>query len=105
MDNAQATSYLSHFIGKTLRIYTTDSRIFAGQMKCTDKDRNVILALTHEYRQPSEVAVRKAIQDSGNPAAQVPLSSRYVGLVVVPGQYILRIELEESQFARDTFVP
>ncbi|OCL11919.1 hypothetical protein AOQ84DRAFT_286245 [Glonium stellatum] len=105
MDNQEATSYLTQFVGKTLRIYSTDGRIFVGQMKCTDRDRNVILALTHEYRHPSEAAIKKAIQESGNPATQVPLTSRYVGLVVVPGQYITRIEYEEGQFNRDGVVP
>jgi small nuclear ribonucleoprotein (snRNP)-like protein len=37
MDNHAATSYLAQYIGKTLRIYTNDNRIFTGQVKCTDR--------------------------------------------------------------------
>jgi hypothetical protein len=37
MDNASATSWLSQFIGKNLRIHASDGRVFGGQMKCTDK--------------------------------------------------------------------
>jgi hypothetical protein len=37
MDNEQATFWLSQFIGKNLRIYASDGRVFGGQMKCTDK--------------------------------------------------------------------
>lgn len=37
MDNTEASVYLSQFIGKNLRIHTTDDRVFGGQMKCTDK--------------------------------------------------------------------
>lgn len=39
MDNQEATSYLSQFIGQPLRIHTSDGRVFGGQMKCTDKVR------------------------------------------------------------------
>ena len=116
MDTVQATSWLSQFIGKTLRIHASDGRVFGGQMKCTDKvsvhwyvgycvlyantnlikDRNVILALAHEYRAPSAETIRKAVVDSGNSSASVAWSSRYVGLIVVPGHHIKKIEFEES---------
>jgi hypothetical protein len=35
--NAEATEYLTHLLNKTLRIHTSDSRIFVGTMKCTDR--------------------------------------------------------------------
>jgi hypothetical protein len=35
--NVEATEYLTHLINKTLRIHTSDSRIFVGTMKCTDR--------------------------------------------------------------------
>ncbi|KAF2826809.1 hypothetical protein CC86DRAFT_291231 [Ophiobolus disseminans] len=96
MHNDEATFWLSQFIGKNLRVHASDGRIFGGQMKCTDKDRNIILALAHEYRAPAAEIIRKAIEESGNPSASVPWNSRYVGLVVVPGQHITKIEFEES---------
>jgi hypothetical protein len=37
MENAEASHYLSQFIGKPLRIHVSDGRVFGGQMKCTDK--------------------------------------------------------------------
>jgi len=37
MDNSEATSYLTSLLNKTLRVHTADTRIFVGQMKCTDK--------------------------------------------------------------------
>jgi N-alpha-acetyltransferase 38, NatC auxiliary subunit len=39
MEIEEATAYLKQFIGKTLRISTTDGRMFAGTMRCTDKVR------------------------------------------------------------------
>ena len=83
-------------------------------MKCTDKvgydvckrlycvdvvqNRNIILALAHEYRAPSAETIRKVVEESGNPSASVAWNSRYVGLIVVPGQHITKIEFEETTF-------
>ncbi|KAL1593002.1 hypothetical protein SLS59_009472 [Nothophoma quercina] len=98
MDNEQATFWLSQFIGKNLRIHASDGRVFGGQMKCTDKDRNIILSLAYEYRAPSAEVIRRAVEESGNPSASVTWNSRYVGLIVVPGQHVKKIEFEESTF-------
>jgi small nuclear ribonucleoprotein (snRNP)-like protein len=94
-----ATTYLSTFLNRTLHLHTTDGRMFAGQMKCTDPERNIILSMTHEYRQPSTQDIQLAAQrheragKSGN--VKVDMKKRFVGLVVVPGRYITRIEVEE----------
>ncbi|KAF2125377.1 hypothetical protein P153DRAFT_378840 [Dothidotthia symphoricarpi CBS 119687] len=96
MNNDEAVFWLEQFIGKNLRVHASDGRVFGGQMKCTDKDRNIILSLAYEYRAPSTESIRKAIEESGNPSATVSWNSRYVGLIVVPGQHITKIELEES---------
>ena len=94
-----ATTYLSTFLNRTLHLHTTDGRMFAGQMKCTDPERNIILSMTHEYRRPSTQDIQLAAQrhekagKSGN--VKVDMKKRFVGLVVVPGRYITRIEVEE----------
>ncbi|KAH7134963.1 hypothetical protein B0J11DRAFT_517250 [Dendryphion nanum] len=104
MDKAAATSYLAQFIGKQLRIHTTDARIFGGQMKCTDKDLNIILALTYEYRAPPSSVIKETVESSGKSSANVTWSSRYVGLVVVPGKYVTKIEFEESRMVKSSVV-
>jgi hypothetical protein len=43
--------------------------------------------------------VRRAIEASGNPSAPVNWNSRYVGLVVIPGEHVRKVEFEESAFA------
>ncbi|KAG9551488.1 hypothetical protein KCU77_g8532, partial [Aureobasidium melanogenum] len=97
--NTEATEYLTALLNKTLRIHTTDSRIFVGTMKCTDQERNIILSLTHEYRQPPSSVVEDAAYqmqlkgDTGN--VKVDMVKRFVGLVVVPGRYITKIEVED----------
>ncbi|PYI15184.1 LSM domain protein [Aspergillus japonicus CBS 114.51] len=107
MDENTAVQYLDSLIGRTLRVHATDTRIFVGTFKCTDAARNIILANTHEYRYPSPSAVRDAATDANELAAEsagtaqninikVSMTSRFIGLVVVPGQHITKIELEET---------
>jgi N-alpha-acetyltransferase 38, NatC auxiliary subunit len=67
------------------------------------QDRNVILANTFEYRLPSQTAVQAAAaaetassSDAGK--FKMDMTSRFIGLVVVPGQHITKIEVEENPF-------
>ncbi|KAI1399193.1 Sm-like ribonucleoprotein [Hypoxylon fuscum] len=94
----EAEAFLTSLLNKNLRVYTTDGRLFHGTFKCTDTDRNVVLSLTYEYRRPSKLQLAEAaaeIEDSrlGTVTAEMP--SRYLGLVVVPGAHIVKIEVEE----------
>ena len=94
----EAETYLTSLLNKTLHIHITDGRMFVGQMKCTDNERNIILAVTHEYRQPSQAAIKLAAQrheeSGGSGSVKVDMKKRFVGLVVVPGWCIEKIELE-----------
>ncbi|OAX82211.1 hypothetical protein ACJ72_03432 [Emergomyces africanus] len=109
MENFQAVEYLESLLGKTLRIHTTDTRLFVGVFKCTDNDRNIILSTTHEYRYPTCVPLPASLHGTENDPVDLAreddtastgivkanMTSRYIGLVVVPGQYITKIELDE----------
>ncbi|KAL1966629.1 hypothetical protein VTN77DRAFT_4040 [Rasamsonia byssochlamydoides] len=99
MDNSKEVQYLQSLLGRTLRVHTTDTRMFVGTFKCTDTDRNIILAGTYEYRFPSPSAVKAAAETTSTDTGKikVDMTSRLIGLVVVPGQHITRIELEENQ--------
>ena len=37
MKNGKAVEYLGSILGKRLRLHTTDTRVFVGEFKCTDK--------------------------------------------------------------------
>lgn len=95
---AQASAYLTSLLNKTLHIHISDGRMFAGQLKCTDNERNIILAMTQEYRQPSRKDIERAAAEheasgkGGN--VKVDMKKRFVGLVVVPGKYVEKIERE-----------
>ncbi|KAL6229926.1 hypothetical protein BDW75DRAFT_234816 [Aspergillus navahoensis] len=106
MDESKAVQYLESLIGRTLRVRATDTRVFVGVFKCTDAARNIILANTHEYRYPTTAAVRDATLNMTfeNPEEsqklKLNMTSRFIGLVVVPGQHITNIELEETPQSR-----
>ncbi|OKL64601.1 hypothetical protein UA08_00110 [Talaromyces atroroseus] len=101
MNNSVHVSFLQSLLGRNLRIHTTDTRMFVGIFKCTDMDRNVILANTFEYRLPSQSALQAAAESASPSDAgkfKMDMTSRFIGVVVVPGQHITKIEVEENPF-------
>jgi small nuclear ribonucleoprotein (snRNP)-like protein len=126
MEKSQAEDYLRSLLNKTLRITTSDTRMFLGQFKCTDsvgplpspvslfprpipipntsqilsnqiltppQDRNIILSHAFEYRLPPPPKPSALIE--GKETVTLDMTSRYLGLVVVPGEYVTKIEVEE----------
>lgn len=118
----ESRAYLASLLNKNLLVHTTDGRMFRGEFKCTDpvgslslsraafflsavgsvltaQERNIVLAHTTEYRQPTarqraQHAAEQAAAGEGRRVA-LNMTSRYVGLVVAPGEHIVKIELEE----------
>ena len=54
-----------------------------------------MLAHTYEYRQPSSREREKAIEEADGETVKVDMTSRYLGLVVIPGEHITKMEVEE----------
>ena len=73
---------LKALLRATLRVTVADGRVFVGTFAGTDKQLNVILVGTDEYR----VA----------PDAGPEWSSRYVGQVMVPWRLIQRVEAKST---------
>lgn len=117
MNNKEAQEFLEALLGKQLRIYTTDSRMFIGEFKCTDNVRlteviwcclmftlvqecNIILSMSYEHRPttPSSTSSTESgnIKDARGGFMEGAVSRRFMGLIVVPGQYITAIEVEDS---------
>ncbi|SZE99304.1 unnamed protein product [Blumeria hordei] len=91
-----AADYLSSLLGRSLRVTTSDERIFIGNFKSTDPDRNIILAQTYEYRLPPPPATATAAEAAAATSITVAATtSRYLSLIVLPGPHIRRIELDE----------
>ncbi|KAL7620357.1 hypothetical protein AAE478_009351 [Parahypoxylon ruwenzoriense] len=98
-EKTEAETFLKSLLNKNLRIYTTDGRLFIGTFKCVDPNSNVVLSLTYEYRQPSAqklaAAAASASSDADADTVTADMTSRYLGLVVVPGKHIVKMEAEE----------
>ena len=95
---SRAEIVLTSLLNKNLHVHISDGRMFVGQLKCTDNERNVILAMTHEYRQPSQNDIARAAAEHERMGkagkVKVEMKKRFVGLVVVPGWCIEKIEAE-----------
>ncbi|KAF8432877.1 hypothetical protein BGX38DRAFT_1276403 [Terfezia claveryi] len=124
-------SFLNSLILRTLKVTATDGRWFVGVLKCTDKDRNLILERTQEYRAGKDegrgatpsasttttttttttTATTEGSLLMEGPEGSVEISaggevgernvggvtSRFLGLVVVPGEVIVKVEVEEKK--------
>ncbi|KOS18428.1 N-alpha-acetyltransferase 38-B [Escovopsis weberi] len=98
MVTGEAQEYISSLLNQNLRVHTTDGRIFWGAFKCTDSDRNIVLANTYECRFPPAPAERTAAtadDAEGNETSEREMASRYLGLIVVPGEHIVKLEVEQ----------
>ncbi|KAL2057105.1 hypothetical protein ABVK25_002844 [Lepraria finkii] len=97
MDNTKATEYLKALLNKKLRVYINDARMFLGDFKCTDNECNIILSQSYEYRPPTPSALQTAAQANTSSIAsvKVDMTSRFLGLIVVPGHHITKIEVED----------
>lgn len=115
MDNGAAVKYLESLLNRTLRAHTSDGRMFLGEFKCTDnvltdssrvrgyhiddfQESNIILAKTYEYRMPTAKAKEAIESEQANQGVhKADMTSRFLGLVVVPGQHITKLEVEEKK--------
>lgn len=63
------------------------------------KDSNIILSNAFEYRMPSKAAEEAAIEQAmtSGQTARADMTSRFVGLIVVPGKHITKMEVEERR--------
>ncbi|KFA49285.1 hypothetical protein S40293_07865 [Stachybotrys chartarum IBT 40293] len=97
MDKEEAREYLSSLLNHTLRVVVTDGRMFSGSFKCTDPDKNVILAHAYEYRQPTAEKKAEGVQEAASTSqatVTLDMTSRYLGLIVIPGEHIVKMEVE-----------
>ncbi|CAG8561026.1 5481_t:CDS:2 [Diversispora eburnea] len=71
---------LRSYLNLRSRITVSDSRLFFGTFMCIDKYKNIILAQTEEYREAEK---------------------RFVGLIMIPGKHIVKIEIEDLELSTD----
>lgn len=94
---SKGSIYLSSLLNKKLCISIHDGRKFVGAIKCTDRERNVVLDGCFEYRSAGRATgVHTGSEDLADAVVDGPdaeMVKRFVGMVVVPGEHIARIEL------------
>jgi hypothetical protein len=63
------------------------------------QESNIILAKTYEYRMPTGKAKKEALEkaEAGHGTGRADMTSRFVGLIVVPGKHIVKLEVEMKQ--------
>src|SRR5271170_6573132 len=63
----------------------------------TPQESNVILSNAFEYRMPSKEAEKLALERAaaGNGTGRADMVSRFLGLIVIPGRQIAKMEVEE----------
>lgn len=115
MAGSDSLQFLTGLLGKTLHISILDGRRFTGQQyllapevstkptagsfKCTDRDTNIVLSNTFEYRKPSAKEEARLIEEAkiaGKPV-KADMTSRFLGLVTIGRAQIVKIELEERR--------
>jgi N-alpha-acetyltransferase 38, NatC auxiliary subunit len=99
MEEAEAQYFLESLLDKTLHCTAIDGRLFTGTFRCTDNESNIILSNAFEYRMPSPAAEKAAIEKTKatGQTSKADMTSRFVGLIVVPGKQIAKIEVEEKR--------
>lgn len=80
MSSEAAKTIADNFVRRTAVVHIPDGRQFRGTFLCVDSDVNVILENTDEVRTAPDGST----------------SSRSVGMVMVPGEYIVKIEVEQT---------
>ncbi|XP_040157663.1 N-alpha-acetyltransferase 38, NatC auxiliary subunit isoform X2 [Anopheles arabiensis] len=71
---------LRSWLNRLFRIKMTDGRILSGYFVCTDADANVVLQATSEF-------------------TEIGGEERVLGLVMIPGRYIVSIEERNPRFS------
>lgn len=83
MSSEAAKAIADGFTGRTVMVRIPDGRAFRGTFLCVDSDVNVILGNTDEVRLAPDGST----------------SSRNVGMVMVPGEYIVQVQVQQTSAA------
>lgn len=77
------------FVGRTSIVHIPDGRAFCGTFVCVDSGKNIILANTDEIRLTLEGRT----------------TTRNVGMVMIPGEYVVKVEVQQDALDHATAQP
>jgi len=78
------TQKVKGFLEKPMRVMLIDGRVVTGNFQCLDRETNIILSNAIEYYD---------VKEDLNLEADL-VSSRHLGLTVIPGKNITRCEAQ-----------
>ena len=84
-----AATIEAQFVGRTSVVHIPDGRAFCGTFVCVDSGKNIILANTDETRLTAEGRT----------------STRNVGMVMIPGDYVVKVEVQQDGPKVDPALP
>ena len=99
LTNDEGKKHIDGWLNYRLRITIDDSRAFEGRFKCVDRDCNIVLAGTEEFKdsKPSAPLLPFCGPCISSSAMHKRLTSgeqrRFLGLIVIPGIHIKIVEL------------
>ena len=109
--DTQNIKKLRSYLNFKARVTITDGRIFIGTFVCTDKQKNIILAQTKEFRGGKKKEMKMGMTRWGGKAKNVIINNRQidehrmVGLVMIPGKHLVKIETEDLDDDDDNGFP
>ena len=72
-------------LGKNVRVYISDGRLIEGNLECLDRDLNFIVGNAFEYHgTTTDQSAAADIIGEG-------ITSRRIGMVMVPGSHVIRV--------------
>ena len=99
---SRAITSLSILLDQPLRITILDNRIFIGLFICVDPQCNIILAQAEEFRPPLDDVELERNREMYWPKSQrgpgegEGWGGRQVGMILLPGKAVVKIEVEEG---------
>jgi small nuclear ribonucleoprotein (snRNP)-like protein len=85
MTPEEGVQAIEKWLNQRLRIRISDQRSFEGLFKCVDRDCNIVLQCTEEFRDGFSRRTFLTVDHQ-----------RLVGLVVIPGKHIENVQLIRS---------
>lgn len=101
LSNTEGKAWIDGWLNYRLRITIADSRAFEGRFKCVDRDCNIVLAGTEEFKDSTPpLFILFLLFALGRFWTSLLTRGveqrRFLGLIVIPGVHIKTVELIQN---------
>lgn len=77
---------LRTFLGQSVRVVLSDSRVIEGELHCIDRELNLVINFAHEIHH---------LEDAMEDPLPESVVTRNVGSAMVPGSHIVKVLVKE----------